>query len=344
MLVHARDAFDSCQSGPRMIRRAFIRAIGLLAATPWLAANAQPVPRRKLVGMVSSFSEQQLLPLRAALLERLGELGWRDGDNLEFDLRLAKPMASSLSDASASLVQRKPDLLIAQGSPTLEAMRKYSGAIPVVFLLVADPVELGVVTSLSHPGGSLTGFTNFELAVGGKWVDLLKAADTTIERIVLIANPDNNTSAPFVRQIESDGRETGVNVQTIYVRDAGEIERAIRGAGGSPRAGLMTLPDSLPILHQDLIVNLTNELRIPSIHPFRSFPASGALMSYGLDFPELFREVASYADRILRGTKPADLPVQAPTKFELVINLRTAKLLGIEVPPALLASADEAIE
>ena len=327
-----------------MRRRTLIGAIASCAAASWLAANAQPAGRKKLIGMVASFSVQQMQPLRAALLGRLRELGWREGDNLEFDLRLVAPMPSALTAASVSLVQRQPDLLIAQGSPTLEAMRRQSGTTPVVFLLAADPVELGVVASLAHPGGSLTGFTNFELAVGGKWVDLLKAADTTIERIVLLANPDNNTSAPFARQIEIDGPQSGVSVQTVSVRDAAEIERAVRGASGSPRAGLMTLPDSLPILHLDLIIRLTNELRIPSIHPFRTFPAAGALMSYGLDFPELFRQVGSYADQILRGAKPADLPVQAPTKFEMVINLKTAKLLGVEIPPALLASADETIE
>ncbi|UVO31012.1 ABC transporter substrate-binding protein [Bradyrhizobium arachidis] len=327
-----------------MKRRTFIGAMASGALTPWLAASAQPASRKKLVGMVSSFSARQIEPLRAALLEKLRDLGWREGDNLEFDLRLAEPTPSALSAASAALVARAPDLLIAQGNPTLDAMRPHSGAIPVVFLLVADPVELGLVVSLSHPGGSLTGFTNFETAVGGKWVDLLKDADTTIERIVLIANPDNSTSAPLARRIERDGRESGVSVQTVDVRDADGIERAIRGAAGSPRAGLMTLPDSLPILHQDLIIRLTSELRIPSIHPFRTFAANGALMSYGLDFPELYRQAASYADQILRGRSPADLPVQAPTKFELVINLNTAKLLGIEIPPALLASADETIE
>jgi putative ABC transport system substrate-binding protein len=311
---------------------------------PWLAGRAQPAPHKKLVGMVSSFSAGQIAPLRAALLNRLRELGWREGDNLEFDLRLAEPTPSALSAASAALIGRRPDLLVAQGNPTLDAMRPHSGTIPIVFLLVADPVELGLVTSLSHPGGRLTGFTNFETAVGGKWVDLLKDADTTIERIVLIANPDNSTSARLVRQIERDGRESGIGVQTALVRDAVGIERAIRSAAGAPRAGLMTLPDSLPILHQDLIVGLTNGLRIPSIHPFRTFAAGGALMSYGLDFPKLFRQVASYADQILRGIDPTDLPVQAPTMFELVINLKTAKLLGIEIPPALLASADETIE
>lgn len=294
--------------------------------------------------MVSSFGERQIAPLRAALLEKLRELGWREGDNFEFDLRLAEPMPSALSAVSAALVARAPDLLIAQGNPTLDAMRAHSGTIPIVFLLVADPVELGLVASLSHPGGGLTGFTNFETAVGGKWVDLLRDADTTIERIVLIANPDNITSARLARQIERDGRESGMSVQTVNVMDADGIERAIRSATGSPRAGLMTLPDSLPIVHQDLIIRLANELRIPSIHPFRTFPSNGALMSYGLDFPDLYRQVASYADQVLRGAKPADLPVQAPTKFELVINLKTAKHLGIEIPPALLASADEAIE
>ena len=211
-------------------------------------------------------------------------------------------------------------------------------------MLVADPVGLGLIQSLSHPGGELTGFTNFELSVGSKWVELLSQASPAVSTLVLIANPGNPTSTAFSRLIEASARSVKLEARTVYVRNAAEIEQAIRSAGGPQHAALMTLPDFLPVINRDLIVKLTNELRMPSIHPFRTFPVNGALMSYGLDFPELYRQAAVYVDRILRGIKPADLPVQAPNKFELGINLITAKALGVDVPAALLASADELIE
>ena len=283
-------------------------------------------------------------PLRTALIGKLRELGWREGENLEFDLRLTGGDPSAMADAAAALVQRRPDIIVAQGSPLLEAVRRHSGGIPVVFMLVADPVGLGLIQSLSHPGGELTGFTNFELSVGSKWVELLSQASPAVSTLVLIANPGNPTSTAFSRLIEASARSVKLEARTVYVRNAAEIEQAIRSAGGPQHAALMTLPDFLPVINRDLIVKLTNELRMPSIHPFRTFPVNGALMSYGLDFPELYRQAAVYVDRILRGTKPADLPVQAPNKFELVINLITAKALGVDVPAALLASADELIE
>ena len=211
-------------------------------------------------------------------------------------------------------------------------------------MLVADPVGLGLIQSLAHPGGQLTGFTNFEFSIGGKWVELLKQIDPNVSHIVLIANPGNSSSGAFSKQIEEAARSINLDARTVYVRDAAEIEGALRSAGEPPQAALITLPDFLPVFHRDLIVKLTNELRIPAIHPFKTFPANGALMSYGLDFPDLYRQAAIYVDRILRGAKPADLPVQAPNKFELVINLKTAKALRIDVPPTLLASADEVID
>jgi putative tryptophan/tyrosine transport system substrate-binding protein len=325
-------------------RRTFLSLFAGGTASLARVAGAQQHERRKTVGMVSAFSEQEIKPLRGALIGKLRELGWREGENLEFDLRLTAGDPAAMADAAAALVQRRPDVIVAQGSPLLEAVRKHSGGIPVVFMLVADPVGLGLIQSLSHPGGELTGFTNFELSVGSKWVELLRRASAAISRLLLIANPGNPTSAAFSQLIEESARSVGLEVRTIYVRNAAEIEEAVRGAAGPPQAALMTLPDFLPVIHRDLIVKLTNELRMPSIHPFRTFPVNGALMSYGLDFPELYRQAAVYVDRVLRGTKPADLPVQAPNKFELVVNLRTAKALNIDLPSALLASADEVIE
>lgn len=327
-----------------MKRRKFLSLFAGVTASLSRTAPAQQRDRRKVVAMVSAFSEQEMEPLRTALIGKLRELGWREGENLEFDLRLTGGDPSAMADAAAALVQRRPDIIVAQGSPLLEAVRRHSGGIPVVFMLVADPVGLGLIQSLSHPGGELTGFTNFELSVGSKWVELLSQASPAVSTLVLIANPGNPTSTAFSRLIEASARSVKLEARTVYVRNAAEIEQAIRSAGGPQDAALMTLPDFLPVINRDLIVKLTNELRMPSIHPFRTFPVNGALMSYGLDFPELYRQAAVYVDRILRGTKPPDLPVQAPNKFELVINLITAKALGVDVPAALLASADELIE
>lgn len=327
-----------------MKRRKFLSLFAGVTASLSRTAPAQQRDRRKVVAMVSAFSEQEMEPLRTALIGKLRELGWREGENLEFDLRLTGGDPSAMADAAAALVQRRPDIIVAQGSPLLEAVRSHSGGIPVVFMLVADPVGLGLIQSLSHPGGELTGFTNFELSVGSKWVELLSQASPAVSTLVLIANPGNPTSTAFSRLIEASARSVKLEARTVYVRNAAEIEQAIRSAGGPQHAALMTLPDFLPVINRDLIVKLTNELRMPSIHPFRTFPVNGALMSYGLDFPELYRQAAVYVDRILRGIKPADLPVQAPNKFELVINLITAKALGVDVPAALLASADELIE
>ena len=327
-----------------MKRRKFLSLFAGVTASLSRTAPAQQRDRRKVVAMVSAFSEQEMEPLRTALIGKLRELGWREGENLEFDLRLTGGDPSAMADAAAALVQRRPDIIVAQGSPLLEAVRRHSGGIPVVFMLVADPVGLGLIQSLSHPGGELTGFTNFELSVGSKWVELLSQASPAVSTLVLIANPGNPTSTAFSRLIEASARSVKLEARTVYVRNAAEIEQAIRSAGGPQHAALMTLPDFLPVINRDLIVKLTNELRMPSIHPFRTFPVNGALMSYGLDFPELYRQAAVYVDRILRGTKPADLPVQAPNKFELVIKLITAKALGVDVPAALLASADELIE
>jgi putative ABC transport system substrate-binding protein len=327
-----------------MKRRKFLSLFAGVTASLSRTAPAQQRDRRKVVAMVSAFSEQEMEPLRTALIGKLRELGWREGENLEFDLRLTGGDPSAMADAAAALVQRRPDIIVAQGSPLLEAVRSHSGGIPVVFMLVADPVGLGLIQSLSHPGGELTGFTNFELSVGSKWVELLSQASPAVSTLVLIANPGNPTSTAFSRLIEASARSVKLEARTVYVRNAAEIEQAIRSAGGPQHAALMTLPDFLPVINRDLIVKLTNELRMPSIHPFRTFPVNGALMSYGLDFPELYRQAAVYVDRILRGTKPPDLPVQAPNKFELVIKLITAKALGVDVPAALLASADELIE
>jgi putative tryptophan/tyrosine transport system substrate-binding protein len=297
-----------------------------------------------VIAILSSASEVEIIPLRAALVRKLNSLGWKEGETFDIDVKLYLGNAGALSEAAQALVRRVPDVILAQGSPALAAVRKYNDLIPTVFLLVADPVGQGIIKTLAHPGGTTTGLTNFEFSFGGKWVELLKRLNPNLSRILLIANPDNATSAPFSEQISLAGRSLSAEVKTTYVRTANEIEAAIRMLGSAPNGALITLPDFLPLVNRDLIVKMMTERGLPSIHPFRAFPVSGAVMSYGLDFPELYQQAAVYIDQILKGTKPKDLPVQAPNKFELVINLRAAKALGIEVQPTLLASADEVIE
>jgi putative ABC transport system substrate-binding protein len=326
-----------------MHRRNFIGFICAGIAAQSVAARAQQ-RRPMIVGLLSSSSELEMRPLRAALVRKLNSLGWREGETFELDVQLYPGNAAALSEAAQSLTRRVPDVIVAQGSPALAAIKKSSESIPTVFLLVADPVGQGLIKTLSHPGGTSTGLTNFEFSFGGKWVELLKRLNPDISRILLIANPENATSAPFSEQISLAGRSLNTEVKTTYVRNTDEIEAAIRTLGEAPNGALITLPDFLPLVNRDLIVKRMTELRLPSIHPFRAFPLSGAVMSYGLDFPELYQQAAVYVDKILRGIKPMDLPVQAPNKFELVINLKTAKTLNIEVAPELLASADEVIE
>jgi putative ABC transport system substrate-binding protein len=324
-----------------MRRRVFLAGLGM---TPLWSKSVAAQEKARLIGMMTAFNEADAKPLRTSLVSKLSTLGWVVGKNVELDVRLTGSKPSDIYDAATSLVRRKPDVIVAQGSPVLAALKKQSVANPIVFTLVSDPVGLGFVNSLSRPGGNLTGFTNFEFSVGGKWVDLLQQLGAHLTQILLLANPNNSATVPFSKEIEAAGARANVSVRTIYVHDAREIETAIRTNAGSGKAAVMTLPDSLPVINRDLIVNVTNELRLPNIHPFNTFPAHGGLMSYGIDFPELYRQAAVYVDRILRGTTPAELPIQAPNKFELVINLKTAKLLGIELSPTLLASADQTIE
>jgi putative ABC transport system substrate-binding protein len=318
----------------------FLLSLGMATAWSKIAAADR---RPRLIGMMTAFSEADAEPLRTSLITKLSMLGWEVGRNVELVLATGAS-GSNIYDSAASLVSRHPDVIIAQGSPILTALKKQSVSSPIVFTLVSDPVGLGFVNSLSRPGGNITGFTNFEFSMGGKWVELLQQLGAGLSRILLLANPGNNASKPFAKQIEAAGAAAKMEVRTIYVHDANEIETAIRTNAGSGKTALVTLPDSLPVNNRDLIVDITNELRVPNIHPFRTFPTHGGLMSYGIDFAEVYRQAAVYVDRILRGTQPAELPVQAPNKFELVINLRTAKAIGIELSSTLLASADETIE
>jgi ABC-type uncharacterized transport system substrate-binding protein len=324
-------------------RREFITLIGGVALTWPVSVRAQRAERR-LVGIVTNFGEDEVQLFLPSFRKRLGELGWAEDHNIRIDVRAAGGDYQRLTTEAGALIGSDPDVILAVGTPGLTAVRQHTKTVPVVFTLVVDPVEQGLIESLAHPGGHATGFTNFDFSIGGKWLELLRDLDPRLTRVALIANPSNATFTRFSQFIEGAGRSVGVDVATVTVRNAAEIEAAIKSFAQKPLSGLIILPDSLAVIHRDRIAGLAASHRLPAIYPFRVFPMNGGLISYGLDFPELYQQAAVYVDRVLRGTKPAQLPVQAPTKFELVINLRAAKALGLTVPPNLLARADEVME
>jgi putative ABC transport system substrate-binding protein len=282
----------------------------------------------------------------AALRAGLRELGWVDGRNLQVDQRWAAGNPERIATFAKELVALKPDLIVAYTTPSVIALRKQTDTIPIVFVQVSDPVGSGFITSLAHPGGNITGFTSFEPTMVGKWVELLKEIAPNISRVAFLFNPQ---TAPYVTRyyqepLEISARSLGLLALASPVHDAREIESAIIAIGREPGGSFIIMPDSFNILHRNRIMALAAQHRLPSISPYRFAVQEGGLMSYGVEQVELFRQAASYVDRILKGAKPAELPVQAPTKFELVINLKTTKALGLTVAPSLIATADEIIE
>jgi putative tryptophan/tyrosine transport system substrate-binding protein len=326
-------------------RRDFIFTLGGAAAAWPLGARAQQAAERlRLVGVVAGFSELDMRPSIIAFRNKLDQLGWTEGHNLAVDARLGAGDYQRMTAEAGLLINRNPDVILAQGTPGLTAVRQHSLSVPVVFFGVADPVRNGFIESLARPGGHATGFTNFEFSIGGKWLELLRDASPRLTHVTVISNPANPTGVRFVPFIEDAGRSASIEVSAVPVRGAADIETAVARTAQRPRGGLIVLPDSLAVVHSELLVSLAERHRLPALYAFRVFAAKGGLLSYGLDYPEMYRQAADYVDRILRGSKPSDLPVQAPNKFELVINLKTAKTLGLEVPPTLLAHADEVIE
>jgi putative ABC transport system substrate-binding protein len=326
-----------------MRRREFVTLLGGAAAWP-LAARAQQLERVRLVGIVGGFAEAEFLPLFAAFRDKLKDLGWAEGRNLSIEVRLGRGDYKRMTDEAGQLIALKPDVILAQGTPGLSAVRQHSSKIPVVFVLVADPVRMGLIESLARPGGNATGLTNFEFTIGGKWLELLREVNPRIAQVTFVSNPANPNADQFSRFVESSARSTGLDIVTASVRNPAEIAVAIANAGRQSDAGLVVAPDSLTTIHRELIIGLAAHHRLPAIYPFRTFSMEGGLISYGLNIVEIYRQGAVYVDRILRGAQPSDLPVQAPNTFELIVNLKTAKALGFEIPPTLLARAGEVIE
>jgi putative ABC transport system substrate-binding protein len=279
-----------------------------------------------------------------AFRQRLHELGWEDGRNLKIDLRWGGADIDFIRTSAAEFVSAKPDAILVYSVRVLNEMRQATRQIPVVFIATSDPVGLGYVESLSRPAGNLTGFMLYEVSVAGKLVELLKEIDPRLARVGLLFNPDNVSAGGYWRSIETVAASMGVTPAQLPVHDAASIQQAVDGFANDLNGGLVLPTDVTTIVHRDLIIALAIRHRLPAVYSFRTDSARGGLMSYGPNTADLFQRAAGYVDRILKGEKPADLPVQAPTKFDLVVNLKTAKAFGLTVPPSLVARADEVIE
>jgi putative ABC transport system substrate-binding protein len=327
-------------------RREFITLLGGAAAAWPLAARGQQGGRVRRIGMLMNLAAEdpESQARIGSLLQGLQELGWSIGRNVRIDYRWTAGDAQRLRGYAAELVVLAPDIIVANANPTVEALLQTTRDIPIVFMAVTDPVAAGVVQSLARPGGNATGFTSAEFSMSAKWLELLKEIAPGVTRAAILQDPGNVGGLPQFAAIQSVAPALGVDLSTLFMRDADEIERAIAAFARAPNGGLIATRTSGAIGHRQSIITEAAKHRLPAVYPLRLFVSAGGLACYGPDIVDQYRRAAGYVDRILKGEKPADLPVQAPTKYELVINLKTARALGLEVPPTLLARADEVIE
>jgi putative ABC transport system substrate-binding protein len=328
-----------------MRRREIIMLLGGAAAWP-LAARAQQSERMRRIGvLMNTAADDPIGQTRiAAFLQGLQQLGWSVGRNLQIDTRWPVGDADRIRRYAAELAALAPDVIVTAGSATLGPLQRVSRSVPIVFVTVVDPVGGGFVESMARPGTNATGFTAFEYGMSGKWLELLKEVAPRVTRVAVIRDPEIAAGAGQFGAIRSVAPSFGVELTPIGLRDTGEIERAVTSFTRSANGGLIVTPSALTLVHRAAIIALAARHKLPAIYGDRHFVTAGGLVSYGPDRIDQYRQAAGYVDRILKGEKPADLPVQAPTKYELVINLKTAKTLGLDVPPTLLARADEVIE
>ena len=331
-----------------MKRREFISFIASTAAAWPLAALAQEPGRMRRVGVLLALFEYapESQPRLAAFQRELQNAGWVEGRNIHLEYRWASGDAERFQALAAELVATRPDVLVAHTSASAEALARQTRSIPIVFTMVTDPVGSGLVTSLSEPAGNATGFTNTELSMGAKWVEFLKELSPRLARVCLLYNP---ATAPgrgsiYLRPLESAAESLAIEPIIATVSSAAEIEDAIATFSRRPDSALIVMPDVFMNIHRDLITALATRHVLPAIYPFRYFAEGGGLISYGMDVIDIFRRTAGYVDKVLRGAMPGSLPVQHPDKFELVINLKTARALGLDVPRILLARANDVIE
>ena len=327
-----------------MRRREFFSFVGAVA---WpLAAQGQPSERMRRVGILlpATADDLDFQAFVAAFLQELGQLDWIVGRNMRIDTRWASADAAAIRRHAAELVALAPDVILAHGGATVGPLLQATRTVPIVFPIVADPVGAGFVESLARPGGNATGFMNLEYGIGGKWLELLKEIAPSVTRAAIIRDTANPSGIAMFGIIQAMAPSLRMEVIPINIREAGEFERSMAAFARLPNGGLVVTPSGPTLLHRNLIVTLAARYKLPAIYPERTFAAGEGLVSYGADFLNQYRQAAGYVDRILKGEKPGDLPVQAPTKYELVINLKTAKALGLTIPPAVLARADEVIE
>jgi ABC-type uncharacterized transport system substrate-binding protein len=330
-----------------MRRRDFISFLGGAVAIPIAAHAQQGEPMRRIGVLFGAGMDTDDLDMQSrlgAFQQRLQQLGWINGKNVRIDIRAGAGDADRLRRYANELVAFAPDVIVTTGAAAVAPTLKATRSIPVVFNGVVDPVGAGFVDSLAKPGGNATGFVSFEYGLSTKWPELLKEIAPRVTRIAVVRDPDISAGTGQFGAIQAAALSIGVDLVAVSPREADEMERAIAAFARTPNGGLITTSSALSVVRRDLIIRLAAKHKLPAIYYRRLFPNSGGLMSYGPDVIDLFRVAADYVDRILKGEKPADLPVQAPNKYELVINLKTAKALGLTVPPSLLARADELIE
>jgi len=326
-------------------RREFIVTLGSAAIVRPLRAHAQQTSRTRRIGVLMGTIETSpdAVGLKV-VIDRLESLGWKQGVTAMLDVFWSRSDINLMRENARALRALSPDVILCHSNPALAQLRPLSENTPIVFVMVADPVGSGFINSLSHPGGNITGFTNFEPSIGGKWAEILKELAPRMMRVGVLMHPETNAHLSFWREAEAAARSLRVKPEALHIHTADQIEHSIATFAAQPDGGLIVLPHTVTEVYRDLIISLASRFGLPSIHAFPAHPAKGALASYGVAVVDHFRPAAEYIHRILLGTKPADLPVQAPTRFELIINLKTAKALGLDVPPTLLARADEVIE
>ena len=331
-----------------MKRREFIMLLGGAAAAWPLAARAQQPDRMRRIGVLVGLAEDdpQIKARLAGFRQGLEKRGWSEGRNVSIDTCFAPgSSADRVQVLARELIALQPDVILAQTTPIVAALQRETRTIPIVFTGIADPIGSGFVASLPRPSGNITGLMLFEASVTGKWLAMLKEIAPRLERVALVINPKTAPSYNYyLRAAESLPPSLGIELVPSPVENVSDIERTIEAFARTPNGGLLLLPDSYSTVHRDLVIALAAQYSLPAVYWERLFVAAGGLMSYGVEFVDMSRQAASYVDRILRGDKPADLPVQAATKFETTVNLKTAKALGLTVPPGLLVAADEVIE
>jgi putative ABC transport system substrate-binding protein len=329
-----------------MRRRDFIALFASAAVARPFAAHAQQPERMRRIGVLIGIApDDPVAQTRyAAFLQGLQQLGWIDGRNLRIETRWAAGNAADTRKYAAELVALAPDVIVSIGSANVGSLLQATRTVPIVFAIVIDPVGAGIVESLSRPGGNATGFMQFDYSLCGKWPELLKQIAPGVTRVAVLRDPAIAAGIGQFAVIESVAQSVGVEVSPVNVSDAGEMERGVTAFARSSNGGLIVTASAQAVVHHDLIITLAARHNLPAVYSERTFAAAGGLISYGPNFIDQYRQAAGYVDRILKGEKPSDLPVQAPTKYELVINLKTAKALGLNIPPSVLARADEVIE